>query len=95
LPHKRVGEFGHWKILSSPPEQLRIKFSRLARISGQEFIPAKLAMFGLCGIHIWVWFSLSLLSASCAVVAHALSVARVLVVLVQTFEGPTDRSNSS
>jgi hypothetical protein len=54
LPHNRVGEFGHWKILSSPPEQLRIKFSRLARISGQEFIPAKLAMFGLCGIHIWV-----------------------------------------
>src|SRR5262249_44358813 len=62
LPHNGVGEVGHWKILSSPPEQLCIKLSRRARISGQEFIPAKLAMFGLCGVHIWVLFFLSLLS---------------------------------
>jgi hypothetical protein len=55
--HNRVGEVGHWKILSSPPEQLCIKFSRRARISGQEFIPAKLAMFGLCGVHIGYWLS--------------------------------------
>jgi hypothetical protein len=38
--------------LSSPPEQLRIKLGRRARIGGQQFIPAKLAMFGLCGVHI-------------------------------------------
>jgi hypothetical protein len=38
--------------LSSPPEQLRIKLGRRARIGGQEFIPAKLAMLGLCGVHI-------------------------------------------
>ena len=59
LPHNRVGEVGHWKILSSPPEQLRIKLSRRARVSGQEFIPAKLAVFGLCGVHIWVLLFIS------------------------------------
>jgi hypothetical protein len=45
--------------LSRPPEQLCIKLSRRARVSGQEFIPAKLAMFGLCGVHIWVLVFLS------------------------------------
>src|SRR5215472_2407229 len=62
--HDRVGEVGHRHFLSSPPEQLRIKLGRGARIGGQELIPAKLAMFGLCGVHIGYLIFLSLRSFS-------------------------------
>jgi hypothetical protein len=43
--------------LSSPPEQLRIKLGRGARIGGQELIPAKLAMLVCVGSILGIWFS--------------------------------------